>query len=299
MKGAVTSQVNDLLSKMLGVRPEDVLSEEEINQHLTDAFNKFDVDRSGQLGQWEFTQAWVFLGLKGTEAEINDSFKSVDVNSSGLVDLNEFLTAIKGSRMAELSLANVLSKMGVQLNNLDGQFDNFKATEKRRRLMKKEYEENVAKVTKDIIKKLATVSNRDVPQKDPEGEQLYNTLKDTFNAFDSDGSAELGFPEYKEAWKFLNRPGGEADIKAAFDSVDVDGSGLVEWAEFAFSLMGEKALDFGPLADLELLNDLLSETASYLVALQNDLEDANMSTKDRMERNAELRSRLRKHERKI
>ena len=68
--------------------------------------------------------------MKGSEAEIADSFKGVDTNSSGLVDLNEFITAIKGSRMAELSLANVLSKMGVQLNNLDGQFDKFKATEK-------------------------------------------------------------------------------------------------------------------------------------------------------------------------
>ena len=30
---------------------------------------------------------------------------------------------------------------------------------------------------------------------------------------------QLGFPEYKEAWKFLNRPGDEADIKNCFDSV--------------------------------------------------------------------------------
>jgi len=130
MKGEVTGQVNALLSKMLGVRPEDVLSEEEINQHLTNAFNKFDVDKSGQLGEWEFTQAWVFLGLKGSEDEIKDSFQSVDTNKSGLVDLDEFIAAIKGSRMAELSLSNVLSKMGVQLNNQNGEFDNFKATEK-------------------------------------------------------------------------------------------------------------------------------------------------------------------------
>ena len=39
MKGEVTGQVNDLLSKMLGVRPEDVLSEEEINAHLQNACN--------------------------------------------------------------------------------------------------------------------------------------------------------------------------------------------------------------------------------------------------------------------
>merc|ERR1712146_792027 len=69
----------------LGLKPEDVLSDEEIDKHLTEAFNKFDEDGSGQLGQWEFMQAWFFLGLKGSEDEINDSFKSVDTNNSGLV----------------------------------------------------------------------------------------------------------------------------------------------------------------------------------------------------------------------
>merc|ERR1712146_508891 len=132
MKGEVSGQVNDLLSKMLGMKPEDILSGEEINQHLTDAFNKFDEDGSGQLGQWEFTQAWFFLGLKGSEDEINDSFKSVDTNNSGLVDIDEFINAIKGSRMAELSLGSLLSKMGVQWQQNAGQFDKFKATEKRR-----------------------------------------------------------------------------------------------------------------------------------------------------------------------
>merc|ERR1712062_103583 len=140
MKGEVSSQVNNLLSKMLGIKPEDVLSEEEINQHLTEAFNKFDEDNSGQLGQWEFMQAWFFLGLKGSEDEINDAFKSVDTNNSGLVDIDEFKTAIKGERMMELNLGHLLTKMGVQLNNIDGKFDAFQATEKRRRLMKAKME---------------------------------------------------------------------------------------------------------------------------------------------------------------
>ena len=55
--------------------PEDVMSEEKINKHLSDAFHKFDQDNSGQLGQWEFTQAWFFLGLKGTKEEINETSK--------------------------------------------------------------------------------------------------------------------------------------------------------------------------------------------------------------------------------
>lgn len=62
MKSEVSGQVNDLLSEMLGIKPEDILSAEEINDHLTAAFNKFDEDNSDQLGQWQFTQAWFFLG---------------------------------------------------------------------------------------------------------------------------------------------------------------------------------------------------------------------------------------------
>merc|ERR1711953_597874 len=219
-------------------------------------FKKFDEDDSGELGQWEFTQAWFFLGLKGEEDEINDAFKSVDSNNSGKIDPNEFKTAIKGERLAELNLSGVLSKLGVELSGYGDRYESFKATQTRRRLMKQQYEENVAKTTKEIIQKLASMSSKPVPAKDPAKERTYNTLKDTFNAFDADGSGELGYPEYVEAWKFLNRPGGQDEIKKTFDSVDVDATGTVEWSEFAFTLMGESALEFGPLADLELLNDL-------------------------------------------
>merc|ERR1712096_47656 len=106
-----------------------------------------------------------------------------------------------------------------------------------------------------IIDKLSGISNVKVPEKDPEQQKVYTTLHDTFHAFDKDGSAELGYEEYVEAWKFLDRPGTDKDIQDAFNMVDIDGSGLIEWSEFAFALMGEAALNFGPLADLELLVD--------------------------------------------
>merc|ERR1711937_236651 len=78
---------------------------------------------------------------------------------------------------------------------------------------------------------------------------VFTTLGDTFNAFDKDGNAELQYPEYMEAWKFLQQPGSDADIKKAFDMVDIDGSGLVDKDEFIFSIMGEKATNYGLLAD--------------------------------------------------
>ena len=166
MRSEVGGQINDLISKMMGVNPEDVLTDEEINAHLKEAFERFDEDNSGQLGKWEFVQAWMFLGLKGNESEIHNSFDEVDADSSGLVSLNEFTTAIRSSRLTELSLSTVLQKMGVQLNNMDGQYESFKAQASRRRLMKKTYEENVAKTTKEIITKLSMFSKTEVPEKD-------------------------------------------------------------------------------------------------------------------------------------
>eukprot|EP00494_Astrolonche_serrata_P005414 UN05430 len=80
--------------------------------------------------------------------------------------------------MAELSLMNVLDKMGVQWNNQDKNFASFKSTIQRRRLMKKQYEENMLKNTKAIIGKLARLSKREVPRENPEDEKVYNTLKD-------------------------------------------------------------------------------------------------------------------------
>ena len=62
---------------------------------LRDTFNKFDSSEDGCHGMWEFKQAWLHLGLKGSESEISNAFKSVDTDDSGLVDLEEFMTAIR------------------------------------------------------------------------------------------------------------------------------------------------------------------------------------------------------------
>merc|ERR1711953_1500711 len=213
--------------------------------------------------------------------------------------INEFKKAIKGERMLELSLTTVLQKMGVEIGNTESRFRAFKDTEKRRRLMKKEWEARVSELTAVIVKQLAGLSKKPVPQKDEKLEKMYITLRDTFNAFNNDGSAELGFSEYKEAWAFLNRPGGPDEVKRTFDSIDVDGTGFIEWNEFAFSLMGEGALKFGPLADLELLQSLLSDTAHLLVGMQGDLDEANMSVAERQARNAELKGRLQQMRREM
>merc|ERR1712079_225687 len=292
MQKEIGGQMNELFSKMMGVDPRDLMTDEEIDKDLAEAFHKFDEDNSGQLGAWEFQQAWFFLGLKGDENEIKDAYAKVNTNAGDQIDIEEFMTAIKGERMVELNLKNVLTKMGVELQSKESMYEAFKATERRRRMMKREWDTRVSELTKDIISKLAGISNLEIPAKDPKDEKLYQTLTDTFNAFDKDGSGEMGYPEYVEAWKFLGRAGGEDEIRKTSDSVDIDGSGNVAIEEFVMSLMGKKAMQFGALADLETLVKLLDETSGLLAGLQADLGDAQMSVEQRAARNAELRERL-------
>jgi hypothetical protein len=113
MQGQLQNQVGDLFASMAGLDPSELLSDEEITKHLTDAFNKFDEDNSGELGAWEFQQAWFFLGLKGSEEEIKQAFGDVDTNNSGMIDLDEFCKAIKGNRMMELSLGSNIPELFV------------------------------------------------------------------------------------------------------------------------------------------------------------------------------------------
>ena len=86
--------------------------------------------------------------------------------------------------------------------------------------------------------------------------------------------------------------GTDNEIKKAFDMIDVDGTGLVEWTEYVFSLMGEKAINFGALAVLESLSMVLKESEGVMAALREALIEAKTANQERATRNAEMRDRL-------
>merc|ERR1719379_2522460 len=130
--------------------------------------------------------------------------------------------------------------------------------------MKQKMQEDMKKMLVVLLEKLCGLLNQPIPDSDKR--KLYATMNDTFNAFDNDGSVALNFSEFKEAWRFLQKPGDDRRIKSAFDNQDVDGSGHVDQNEFAFALMGQEALKYGPLADMELLNKMLDRVSGNAMA---------------------------------
>merc|ERR1719238_959454 len=64
-KSQLNQEVNDMVSKMMGMTGEDDFFDmEEIDITLREAFNRFDENKNQTLDQWEFTQTWSWLGLK-------------------------------------------------------------------------------------------------------------------------------------------------------------------------------------------------------------------------------------------
>merc|ERR1712118_535388 len=121
MKHEMGHKLGGVMSRMLGMMgqdPKDILTDAEIQKLLSETFKKFDKDNSGLLELPEFVKAWKFLGLKGSDAEINRSFSTVDTDGSGKIDIGEFSKAIKGSRAAELSLTVLLTKMDGELEGM-------------------------------------------------------------------------------------------------------------------------------------------------------------------------------------
>jgi Ca2+-binding EF-hand superfamily protein len=287
MRGEMGKSMGGLMSKMLGIigkRPEDLLTEEQIQKLLVETVDAFDKDGSGGLEYPEFKDAFESLGLVASETELRDAFKKVGTDGSGVVDQSEFVLAVKDSRMAELSLNVIVSNMdgslagledvfadykrkleasskqqGVDMKMSEEKFRNFQAAARKRRILKRKREEQVNELVRSLGKQLSSMTGTPLVDNVEEYE-AFNMIRDTFNAFDRDGNAELGWAEYIEAWRFLNQPGTDEDVKRAFDAVDVNGSGLVEFDEFVFSIKGEKSLKYGTLADMEKLERLLEVT---------------------------------------
>ena len=168
---------------------------------LRETFKKFDIDNSGILEKPEFVKAWNFLGLNGSDAEIERAFESVDTDRSGKIDRGEFKRAIKEARTTELSLTVILSQMDGHLEGLEdffaeykkkledskGSFDRFRASERRRRLMARHNREKIAELTRTLVADISVLVGSPEEDKQDADRELYKNLKDTFNAFDKEG----------------------------------------------------------------------------------------------------------------
>jgi len=305
-----SSAMTNIMSRMLQANGQDIndfLQSKEVDKYLAKAFNQYDSNGNGELSFSEFSSAWRSMGLSGTPQEIKKAFQTVDVDNSGLVEYVEFSRAIKNSKLGELGIQAILSSIGVQIDDLLDKFSNrterfekLQATMKRRLKRQREMQERVATLLGELMSKVIENTEDSSFQRDPEKQKLFNELSDTFKAFDRDHNASLTFAEYAEAWRFMSLQGSDRQIKTAFDGVDIDRSGRVDFTEFVFSVMGDDAANYGYLADLEVLESLLDKLVTGQdTAAVGQLQSAQKTAEAQLRQIAQLQAeveRLRNNE---
>merc|ERR1711937_354647 len=129
MKSDMDSNLGKMMGKMLsmmGMEPQDILTEEEVDRLLRATFNKFDKDSSKLLELPEFKKAWKFLDLNGDEDAIETAWSDIDTDGSGKINLIEFMNAVKSNRSTELNLSMLITQMDGHLAGMDDFFKNYK-----------------------------------------------------------------------------------------------------------------------------------------------------------------------------
>ena len=81
-----------LLRNYFGARP---------NTALVGAFREQDQDRSGRFSVLEFKAALRALNVDVTEGEAEDVFRHLDADGSGVLELSEFVNAMKAEAPPE------------------------------------------------------------------------------------------------------------------------------------------------------------------------------------------------------
>jgi regulator of replication initiation timing len=90
-----------------------------ITERLRQTFESFDDDHDGEINEWEFTQAWLWLGFRGEEAEIHEIFRTVDVDNRGLINEQEFLQVVTSERRPELQVKASLGVIDQRLTRVE------------------------------------------------------------------------------------------------------------------------------------------------------------------------------------
>eukprot|EP00927_Polykrikos_kofoidii_P038771 TRINITY_DN33187_c0_g1_i1.p1 TRINITY_DN33187_c0_g1~~TRINITY_DN33187_c0_g1_i1.p1 ORF type:complete len:717 (+),score=162.13 TRINITY_DN33187_c0_g1_i1:227-2152(+) len=154
--------------------PEDIV-------RLRGCWDSLDEEERGFLTIDQLGRAFELLGMKLTDAELQEAFSEIDVDGSGSLEWPEFLW--------------LMCRFGTG-QSIDNQFS----------------------------------------------EQRLAELRDVFSIFDKDGNGNLDAEELSLVMIKLGMPISDAEVQAIIDSVDVTGTGTIEWSEF-LCLMSKRSVD--------------------------------------------------------
>lgn len=170
------------------------------------AFEKFDLDQSGELNYDEFRQFMSAFGISDRE-HIEALIKRLDVDKSGSIDYEEFITIFYEERV-EKNKAPTHAQS--QRTSAVSQAMTPAEEKRARALRQRELE---VKWMKRVL-------------------SCHRSIESAFNEYDEDGSCALDHDEFR---RFMKRYGivRDGDISSLIKRLDLDGSGAIDFEEFS------------------------------------------------------------------
>jgi len=264
LSGEVKNRTDVLVQKMKVASGESGdIRLDDLDEALRQAFNRADSNKTEHLNLWQFSQAWMTLGLGGNEDELKEIYSSVD-RLGGIskgMSFGQFKRVVKSERLDILNVRTRLSTLEYLFSKFEG---GSLTTNTRRRLARLKTDEDMFGLLGKMIEAVLPMTDDALSQGYMAKREQYAKLREAFFKFDSPRTGELNFATYKEARRSAGFAGSDADLQAQFNSVDTEGSGSVDFYEFVFSAMGKKASKVGCSGYVKILNKLLgTAVASY------------------------------------
>merc|ERR1719277_2838695 len=195
----VTNKTENMVQRMKHVTGESSsIRLDDLDASLEEAFTKADSSKSGSLNVWQFSQAWMSLGLGGNEDDLKAMYGSVDrLGGMGKgMDLRQFLRVVKSQRLAELSLRSRLATLEYLFSKIEG---GSVATSTRRRLQRQKVDEEMFDLLGKMIDAVLPLTDDALSQGYIAKRDRYVKLREAFNKFDQPKSSALNLQAYKDA----------------------------------------------------------------------------------------------------
>jgi len=251
------NKTETLVQRMKRVSGErDSIYLDDLDEQLRKAFVAADKHQSGTLNVWQFSQAWMALGLGGSEEELKEYYNSVGLGSMGGqgMDVRQFMRVVKSERLPELSLRSRLSTLEYLFGKIEGVVVGQKQTAARRRLARQKQDEDVYALVNSMVESVLPCTDDQLSPNYIAKRERYLKLIEAFHQHDTPTDGSLDLRQFVAARRAVGYNGTDEELEGQFRSVDSDSSGAVDINEFIVSDMGKKSCQgwiFGLRQNLE------------------------------------------------
>uniref|UniRef100_K3X1F8 EF-hand domain-containing protein n=1 Tax=Globisporangium ultimum (strain ATCC 200006 / CBS 805.95 / DAOM BR144) TaxID=431595 RepID=K3X1F8_GLOUD len=245
LKGTTNKQKQDTKMRIASLREQELTWIQQAlreNDSIEDAFREYDSNRRGELNYQQFRDLMTRYGISGND-NISLLLKRLDLDNSGTVDLQEFLSVFSAQRLAHQKSAN--AKKDTQLPNTINSHKRQKAVRLRN-------------LEEAWIRRAL---------------ENHESIKAVFDRYDQDQSGELDYDEFRQLMNSFGISDRD-DIEVLIKRLDANKSGAIDYEEFVTVFYEERVEQNGRRRRSSSMSSLKSagETKKARVARQRELE---------------------------